>query len=105
MSAVGSMFERKVDVDGCRRLRSSRRRTGLGMTAASALGCSVDLLWIDKPGGRADEVGSGGTGDMFWKYIGMGDEVGGIGILDVGVEDPGVRKREESMPTVNLFGM
>jgi hypothetical protein len=66
-------------VDLCERSRSSRRSLTLGKPDGVVDVGSGSGDAVAREGGACDSVGSGGTGDMVWKY-GIADDVDDIAI-------------------------
>jgi hypothetical protein len=70
-------FLRKRSVDLWERSRSSRRSLTLGKSDGLVDVGSGSRVAVASDGGACDGVGSGGTGDMVWKY-GVADDVADI---------------------------
>jgi hypothetical protein len=75
-------FLRKRSVDLWERSRSSRRSLTLGKPDCVVDGGSGSRVAVASDGGACNGVGSGGTGDMVWKY-GVADDVDDIAIYRV----------------------
>jgi hypothetical protein len=72
-------------VDLWERSRSSRRSLTLGKPDGVVDVGSGSGVAVAREGGACDGMGSGGTGDMVWKY-GVADDVDDIAINVFGVD-------------------